>query len=154
MERAQRRPLPSGLHAPTSNPHAPVDSGTDIPWLQPFPTALLGDPATVVEGRASMRLALIAALQHLPPRQRVVLILRDVLDWRAAEVAGLLDTSTAAVNSLLQRARAALDDVQPDESTITTPTDPELRTLLDRYATAFTTADVDALVAILTNDAT
>ncbi|WP_245573907.1 sigma-70 family RNA polymerase sigma factor [Amycolatopsis nigrescens] len=154
MERAQRRPLPSGLAGPTSNPAAPVDSGTDVPWLQPFPTALLGDPATVVEGRASMRLALIAALQHLPPRQRVVLILRDVLDWRATEAAELLDTTTAAVNSLLQRARATLDHVQPDESTISTPTDPELHVLLDRYATAFTTADVDALVTILTNDAT
>jgi RNA polymerase sigma-70 factor (ECF subfamily) len=151
VERARRRPLPAGLAGPTGNPATPVHSGTDVPWLQPFPT---GDPATVVEGRAGMRLALIAALQHLPPRQRVVLILRDVLDWRATEVAELLDATTAAVNSLLQRARATLDHVQPDESTISTPTDPELRTLLDRYATAFTTADVDALVAILTNDAT
>jgi RNA polymerase sigma-70 factor (ECF subfamily) len=157
VERARRRPLPSGLAGPTGDPAAPVDrGGADIPWLQPIPTARFADsadPAAVAEGRASMRLALVAALQHLPPRQRAVLILRDVLDWRAAEVAELLDTSTAAVNSLLQRARAALDHARPDEAAITAATGPRQRELLDRYAGAFARADVDALVTVLTEDA-
>ena len=92
-----------------------------------------------------MRLALIAALQYLPPRQRAVLILRDVLRWRAAEVAGLLGITTTAVNGLLQRARARLEQAAPDEDQIHEPTRPADRALLDRYATAFQNADVRAV---------
>jgi RNA polymerase sigma-70 factor (ECF subfamily) len=156
-ERARRRPLPSGLAGPAADSSVPVDRGVEVPWLQPFPTAPFtdaDDPAAIVQDRATLRLALIATLQHLPPRQRAVLILRDVLGWRAAEVAQLLDTSAAAVNSLLQRARGTLDHARLDEHTITVgPDTSEHRDLLDRYATAFTTSDVDRLVDILTEDA-
>jgi predicted RNA polymerase sigma factor len=101
-------------------------------WLQPFPS----DPASVVEACATMRLALVATLQHLPPRQRAVLILRDVLDWRAAEVGELLDMSTKAVNSALQRARARVPVGQDD---VAEPSEPERRALLDKYVTALNT---------------
>jgi RNA polymerase sigma-70 factor (ECF subfamily) len=100
-----------------------------------------------------MRLALIAALQYLPARQRAVLILRDVVRWRAAEVAELLGVSTAAVNSMLQRARAQLDQVAPAEDEVREPTDPGQRALLDRYVAAFENADVAALVGLLADDA-
>jgi RNA polymerase sigma-70 factor (TIGR02960 family) len=146
LEGARRRPLPSGIADPSSDPDAAVARDTEVTWLQPFPS----DPAGIVEARATMRLALIAALQHLPPRQRAVLILRDVLDWRAAEVAQLLDMTTTAVNSALQRARARLPLV-PDD--VTEPSEPGRRALLDRYVTAFETADVTGLVAVLTEDA-
>lgn len=125
-----------------------------MPWLQPMPdflfTAAPADPAAVVVERPSMRLALVGAFQQLPPRQRAVLILRDVLQWRTAEVARLLETTTAAVNSALQRARSQvpLSQDNPNE-----PDEPRQRALLDRYVTAFETADVDQLGAVLTEDA-
>ena len=103
--------------------------------------------------RASVRLALIAALQYLPARQRAVLILRDVLGWRSAEVAGLLGTSTAAVNGALLRARAHLAQAAPAEDEIREPTDPSVQALLGRYATAFENADVAALMRLLRDDA-
>jgi RNA polymerase sigma-70 factor (ECF subfamily) len=154
LENRSRRPLPSGLGGPAGDPFAPLPGARpEVPWLQPAPDALLpdspADPASVVAGRTSMRLALIAALQYLPPRQRAVLILRDVLGWRAAEVAGLLGTSTIAVNSVLQRARAQLAEAAPAEEDLTEPADPRLRALLDQYAAAFETADVGALTRLL-----
>ena len=105
--------MPSGLGAPSDDPQRPVTEASEVSWLEPIPDAMFtsagpSDPASVVVSRSSMRLALVAALQHLPARQRVVLLLRDVLKWRAAEVAELLGTSTASVNSALQRARAQL----------------------------------------------
>jgi len=129
LENRVRRPLPSGLGAPAQEAGtAPGAPRTEVPWLEPIPDALFGtapaDPAAVVVSRTSMRLALIAALQYLPPRQRAVLILRDVLRWRAAEVAGLLGISTVAVNSLLQRARAQLELAAPAEDAIREPTRP------------------------------
>jgi RNA polymerase sigma-70 factor, ECF subfamily len=111
------------------------------------------DPAAVVVSRSSMRLALIAALQYLPPRQRAVLILRDVLRWRAAEVAGLLGISTVAANSLLQRARAQLELAAPAEDDIREPTRPADRDLVERWAAAFENADLSALVRMLREDA-
>src|SRR5690606_23454598 len=101
----------------------------------------------------SIRLAFVAALQHLPPRQRAVLILRDVLKWRAAEVAEALDISTAAANSILQRARAQLQQVMPSEDTVTEPTEAEKRELLDRYVKAFQDKDIDQIVELFTKDA-
>ena len=158
LENRQRRPLPSGLGAPEDSLDArPVAERSDIAWLQPIPDALVtpdsADPAVAVASRASMRLALIAALQYLPPRQRAVLLLRDVLGWRAAEVADLLGTTRTAVNSVLQRARTQLQEVSPAQDEMHEPTDTEQRALLDRYATAFENADVTALMQLLETDA-
>ncbi|WP_328807638.1 sigma-70 family RNA polymerase sigma factor [Nonomuraea antri] len=155
-EQAGRRPLPSGLSGPGHDPAAPLDPRrTDLPWLQPFPTATPGearDPAEVIADRASLRLALIAALQVLPPRQRAVLILRDVLMWRAAEVAELLGTTVASVTSLLQRARTQLDS-RPGPG-LAEPTEERQRELLRRYVAAFERADVDELTRTLAREAT
>src|SRR6266545_1741138 len=111
IERRSRRPLPSGLGGPTEDPGAPLVEGPEVAWLQPFPDALLAgdheDPAAVAVSRAGIRLAFVAALQYLSAQQRAVLILRDVLEWPAAQVADLLGTTTA-VNSGLRRARAQL----------------------------------------------
>jgi RNA polymerase sigma-70 factor, ECF subfamily len=154
-----RRPLPSGLGAPAHDPDGALGTlAPEVSWLQPFPDALVtagtADPAAIVSGRASMRLALVAALQYLPARQRAVLILRDVLGWRAAEVAELLGVSTAAANSVLQRARAQLAQASPAEDDLREPDNPSDRELLDRYAAAFEAADVTALTALLREDAT
>jgi RNA polymerase sigma-70 factor (ECF subfamily) len=127
-------------------------------WVTPVPDGRVvpdtGDPAELATQRETLRLAFVTALQHLPPRQRAVLILREVLRWKAAEVAELLDTSVASVNSALQRARTSLDatDVQPTE--VVSELDAEQRSLLDRYVAAFEAYDMDALVAILHEDAT
>jgi RNA polymerase sigma-70 factor, ECF subfamily len=161
LENRSRRPLPSGLAGPGDDPDKPLAAARpEVPWLQPFPDALLAsgsadlaDPASIVAAREGMRLALIAALQYLPARQRAVLILRDVLGWRAAEVAGLLGTSTAAVNSVLQRARARLEQVAPAADELSEPADPDDRALLGRYAAAFENADITALMKLLRDDA-
>ena len=158
IENRKRRPLPSGFGAPGEDPQAPpAPDAPEVPWLQPIPDALfapgVADPAATVTKRESMRLALIAALQYLPARQRAVLILRDVLDWRAAEVAALLDTTTTAINSTLQRARTQLDRISPTEDDVYEPTDPRQRSLLDRYVAAFETADIAALMQLLRDDA-
>ncbi len=156
IDRRGRRPLPSGLGAPGDDPAAPVPTGPEVPWLQPLPTALLGaeaaDPAAVAATRAGLRLALVAAWQYLSARQRAVLILRDVLDWRAAQVADLLDTSTAAVNSALRRARAQLADALPAEDSVAEPAEPAQRALLDQFMAAFEHADVAALARLLRDD--
>jgi RNA polymerase sigma-70 factor, ECF subfamily len=158
LENSSRRPLPSGLGGPGEYPEAPLAAARpEVPWLQPIPDALItagsGDPADIVASRQSMRLALIAALQYLPARQRAVLILRDVLRWRAAEVADLLDTTTAAVNGMLQRARARLEQAAPDEDHMQEPANPAARALLDKYATAFEDADITAVMQLLHEDA-
>jgi RNA polymerase sigma-70 factor (ECF subfamily) len=154
LESRRRRPLPSGLGGDNSDPAGVLDEQPEVPWLEPVPDALVGaDPAAVVTSRESIRLALIATLQHLPPRQRAVLILRDVLRWKAAEVAKVVGTTTAAVNSILQRARARLDEVTPAEDTVTEPTDAEQRELLDKYVTAFERKDIPAIVELFTQDA-
>jgi RNA polymerase sigma-70 factor (ECF subfamily) len=158
LETRQRRPLPSGLRGPGDDPDAPPDAARiDVPWLQPIPDAMFApptsDPASTVTARASMRLALIAALQYLPARQRAVLLLRDVLGWQAAEVAETLGTTTVAVNSALRRARAQLEEVSPMPDELYEPADPDQRALLDRYATAFEDADIPALMQLLRADA-
>jgi RNA polymerase sigma-70 factor, ECF subfamily len=155
IETRRRRPLPSGLGQPSGNPSGPLDVPLpEVPWLEPIPDGLIGaDPASVVTSRAGIRLALIAALQYLPPRQRAVLILRDVLGWRAAEVADLLGMTTIAANSALQRAREQLKQAGPSEDELCEPSDPAVVTLLNRYASAFENSDVAALTALLHDDA-
>ena len=158
MENRARRPLPSGLGAPGDDPAGPIASpASEVPWLEPFPDALLrpesADPAAVVTARSGLRLALIAALQRLPVRQRTVLILRDVLGWRAAEVAELLGVSVTAVNSALQRAREQLRQA-PVADEIREPQSPADQAVLDRYAAAIENADVPALVELLHEEAT
>jgi RNA polymerase sigma-70 factor (ECF subfamily) len=159
LESRDRRPLPAGLGGPSEAGGQPLEERTEVPWLEPMPSQdaptadPTADPASIVTSRESMRLAFVAALQHLPPRQRAVLILRDVLAWRAAEVAELLDTSTAAVNSALQRARAQLDEVAPTPESVTEPAAAQTRELLERYVAAFERKDVDAIVALLAKDA-
>jgi RNA polymerase sigma-70 factor (ECF subfamily) len=149
LESRGRRPLPTGLGGPSEAGGQPLEERAEVAWLEPMPT----DPAEVVTDRESTRLAFIAALQHLPPRQRAVLILRDVLAWRAAEVAELLDTSTAAVNSALQRARAQLDEVAPTPDSVTEPGEERTRELLASYVAAFERKDIDAIVALVARDA-
>jgi RNA polymerase sigma-70 factor, ECF subfamily len=158
LETRRRRPLPSGLGQPGGNPEGPMTPPTpEVPWLTPIPDVLLNpesaDPASVAVSRTNIRLALIAALQYLPARQRAVLILRDVLGWRAAEVAGLLGTTTVAANSALHRARAQLRQAGLSENEISEPADPGDLALLNRYARAFETADIAALTELLRKDA-
>jgi RNA polymerase sigma-70 factor (ECF subfamily) len=155
VDRRNRRPLPRDLGASTVDPSAAVRAGSaDLAWLQPAPDSVLtgtvGDPAAVVAQRDTMRLAFVAALQVLPPRQRAVLILRDVMGLTAAEVAAFLDLSVAAVNSALQRARARLP---ANQDTLVEPSEARQRELLDRYVAAFENADMTALVAVLSEDA-
>jgi len=158
IERRGRRPLPSGLGGPAEDPETQLVAGSEVPWLRPIPDALLAgadeDPAAVASSRAGIRLALVAALQYLPARQRAVLILRDVLEWPAAEVADLLGTTTTAVNSALRRARAQLAQALPAEDELAEPAEPERRTLLDRFAAAFEADDVAALAELLREDVT
>ncbi len=142
-----RRPLPSGLGAPSQDPGAPLTPSFDIPWLQPFPDARF-DPGI----RAGLRLALVAAMQLLPPRQRAVLVLRAVLEFSAAEGAAQLGTTVPAVNSALQRARAGLAEVG-DIGEVAEPGDPAVREVIERYVRAFEAADVPGLVRLLADEA-
>jgi RNA polymerase sigma-70 factor (ECF subfamily) len=146
LEGHARRPLPSGLGTPSSDPEAPLTPAMDVPWLQPFPDARVD-----VEVRAGMRLALVAATQLLPARQRAVLLLREVLEFSAAEVAEQLGTTVPAVNSALQRARAALAEVG-DIGEVGEPDDPRVRTVVQRYVAAFEAADVPGLVRLLAGE--
>jgi RNA polymerase sigma-70 factor, ECF subfamily len=154
----ERRARPMDL-GPARDPHGPIgEILPEVTWLEPVPDSRVlpadGDPAEVAATRETVRLAFVAALQHLPPRQRAVLILFEVLRWKAAEVAELLDTSVASVNSALQRARANLEssDVSLAE-TAPTVEEPD-RELLARYVEAFEQYDMEALTALIHEDAT
>ncbi|HWM99949.1 MAG TPA: RNA polymerase subunit sigma-70, partial [Streptosporangiaceae bacterium] len=155
IERRGRRPLPSGLGGPAEDPEAPVVAGPEVPWLQPFPGALLAgereDPAAAVS-RAGMRLAFVAALQYLSARQRAMLILRDVLEWPAADVAELLGTTPTAINSGLRRARTQLARVMPAEDELAEPDDAVQRAVLERFAAAIEHADARAMAELLRAD--
>jgi RNA polymerase sigma-70 factor, ECF subfamily len=158
LEQRSRRALPSGLGPASADPVVtPVAVGPEVRWLQPIPDALVSpesdDPAVIVALRESLRLALVASLQYLSARQRAVLLLREVLAFPAAEVAEMLGTSTAAVKSTLQRARARLDLLAPAANEVTEPTEPVAHALLDRYIAAFENADAAALEHILREDA-
>lgn len=153
LEKSRMRPLPTGLGAPSSGPEDLVQA--ELPWLEPAPDAMLdvADPSLQVERRESVRLAFIAALQHLPPRQRAVLILRDVLVWRAAEVAEATGTSEAGVNSLLQRARAKLAAVAPIPEASAEPGSAREQEVLRRFVAGFEEYDIAALVDLFTDRA-
>jgi len=138
-----RRALPSGIGAPAEEIGGPPEVLPPEAWVQPF-----------ASDRSDLRLALIAGMQTLPPSQRAVLLLRDVLAFPAADVAGLLDTSVAAVKSSLQRARARMAEVAPSPDDVVEPTDPQARRLLDAYVLAFETGAVEVLTAVLRADAT
>jgi RNA polymerase sigma-70 factor (ECF subfamily) len=150
----ERRPRPMDLGPAGAPVLENLNIPTDVAWLQPAPDSLVvpdGDPADVIQARESLRLAFVAALQHLPPRQRAVLILAEVLRWQATEIAGLLDTSVASVNSALQRARATIDT---RDMTRSEPLGAADRELLERYVTAFQDYDVEALTSLIREDAT
>jgi RNA polymerase sigma-70 factor, ECF subfamily len=156
LEGRQRRPLPTGLGAPSSDPTGELVERTEVPWLEPLPELVEdpADPAVVVGSRESVRLAFVAALQHLSPRQRAVLLLREVLQWRAAEVAEAIGASTAAVNSLLQRARSQLDAVGPSsEDRLIALDSADAQDRLTDYIAAFEAYDVDRLAELFTREA-
>ena len=153
LEGLARRPLPAGLVGASEDPRAAMVAHQEVPWLQPFPDRRGQDPAEAVVARETTRLAFAAALQLLPPRQRAVLLLRDVLQWPASEVADALGTSVAAVNSALQRARTGLVSAHSGAPTSNEPDGRDGRHLLDRYVQAFLAADVSALARLLTDDA-
>jgi RNA polymerase sigma-70 factor (ECF subfamily) len=158
LEQRGRRALPSGLSGPSGDPDTPPPAAEPaLTWLQPVPDALVvsgsGDPAAIVVTRESVRLALVASLQYLPPRQRAVLLLREVLGVPAAEVAAMLGTSAVAVKSALQRARARLEDVDFGADDLIEPEDPRARELLGQYIAGFEHADIEALEKALRADA-
>lgn len=155
-----RRTLPEAYGPPTTEmpEGAPL---TELAWIEPYPDALIegiADTAPSPDARYEMRetvqLAFVAAIQHLPPRQRAVLLLRDVLGWSAAETAGLLDTSVASANSALQRARTTVEKQFPTgRPAILPPPDDQQLALLDRYVRAWENTDIEAFVALLRDDA-
>ena len=153
---SQRRARPMDLGPASTSagmPNAPLPEPT---WLMPVPDSQVlpaaGDPADVTVARDSIRLAFVAALQHLAPRQRAVLILREVLVWSAAETAELLGTTVASVNSALQRARATLASVDVAQTDTLQPLDPEQQEFLSRYVSAFESYDLDTLATLLHDD--
>ncbi len=158
LRSGQRRARPMDL-GPAREPVASnLNELPETTWLEPTPDALVlpdqGDPADTVVARDSVRLAFVAALQHLPPKQRAALLLCEVLQWKASEVAELLETTTASVNSALQRARATLSTAQPADSESARELPEADRELLVRYVQAFEAYDMTALTSLLHEDAT
>ena len=153
LAHSSRRMLPSGVAEPTDDPHTDPVPAPDVTWLQVIPDSRVDDPAGVVMSRESLRLALIASLQHLPAQQRAVLLLRDVLAFPAADVATMLDISVTAVKSALQRARARIQDIAPNADEVIEPTEPRALELLDKYMSAFENADTTLLADALRHDA-
>jgi RNA polymerase sigma-70 factor, ECF subfamily len=158
LAQRSRRTLPSALGDPEPDPDGyPEEAGSELNWLEPVPDAMVttdsADPAVIVAAREGLRLALIASLQYLPARQRAVLVLRDVLDFPAADVAAILGTTTASVKSALQRARARLRELALAAGQVTEPTAPRARALLEQYIAAFENADAAALERLLVQDA-
>ncbi|MGW6566041.1 sigma-70 family RNA polymerase sigma factor [Streptomyces sp. NPDC054975] len=158
LNAGNKRARPMDLTAATPVAQAQLNARPEITWLEPIPDGRVlpsvADPAETAVSRETVRLAFVAALQHLPPKQRAVLILREVLAWKASEVAELLDTSVASVNSALQRARATIAENEPATSDAANPLDEEQKQLLERYVAAFEGYDMKALTALLHEDAT
>ncbi|MFF3450370.1 sigma-70 family RNA polymerase sigma factor [Streptomyces sp. NPDC002667] len=159
LNAGNRRARPMDLSAPSPLAQAALTPRPDNTWLEPVPDARVlpstGDPAEAAVAKESVRLAFMAALQRLPPKQRAVLILREVLAWRASEVAELLGTTVASVNSALQRARATLAEKAGEgaDAAVSDPLDEEQQKLLERYVAAFEGYDMTALTALLHEDA-
>jgi RNA polymerase sigma-70 factor, ECF subfamily len=153
LAHSSRRVLPSGLAGPADDPHTEPEHAPNVAWLQVIPDSWVDDPAAVVTSRESLRLALVASLQHLPVQQRAVLLLRDVLAFPASDVAEMLGLSVTAVKSALQRARARMQDVAPSADDVIEPTEPRARELLEKYMTAFENADTALLEEALRHDA-
>src|SRR5213596_3462164 len=153
----ERRARPMDL-GPAREPVADnLNALPEVTWIEPVPDTLVmgdGDPAAVAVARESIRLAFVAALQHLPARQRAVLILCEVLRWKASEVAELLDTSVASVNSALQRARATLEASDVTATDTASSLNEVAQALLQRYVEAFEAYDMDALTSLIREDAT
>ncbi len=153
----ERRARPMDLGPAREPVEANLNTLPEVTWIEPVPDGRVladGDPAEVAVARETIRLAFVAALQHLPPRQRAVLILCEVLRWKAAEVAELLDTSVASVNSALQRARATLEAVNVSTADPPPSLDEADRALLARYVEAFERYDMEALTSLIQEDAT
>ena len=152
----ERRARPMDLGPAQEPVEANLNTRSEVTWIGPIPESMVADsdPAERAVARETIRLAFVAALQHLPPRQRAVLILCEVLRWKASEVAELLETSVASVNSALQRARATLETSDVDAASTTAKLDEPDRELLARYVTAFESYDIDALTALIHEDAT
>jgi RNA polymerase sigma-70 factor (ECF subfamily) len=151
----ERRARPMDLGPAREPVAANLNTLPEVTWIEPVPDALVspeGDPAEVAVEHDTIRLAFVAALQHLPPRQRAVLILAEVLRWKASEVAELLETSVASVNSALQRARVTLEEANVAEAS--DELGEEERDLLARYVAAFEAYDMEALTAVIHEDAT
>jgi RNA polymerase sigma-70 factor (ECF subfamily) len=157
LDGRKRRARPMDLSG-AGTPQSDLNTLPEATWLEPIPDALVlpeaADPAELAQERETLKLAFINALQHLPARQRSVLILREALRWSAAETAELLDTSVASVNSALQRARATLDAGGVHVAESVNELDADQRELLDRYVKAFEAYDMDSLVSLLAEDAT
>jgi RNA polymerase sigma-70 factor (ECF subfamily) len=153
----ERRARPMDLGPSGAPVFENLHERAETTWLEPVPDALVmpaaADPAEIAATHDSVRLAFVAALQHLPPKQRAALILCEVLQWKAAEAAELLDTSVASINSALQRARATLDEGKATASTSVTQLSAEDRDLLARYVKAFEAYDVTALTELIHEDA-
>jgi len=157
LDGRERRARPMDLGPAREPVLENLDALPEITWIEPVPDGLVaqeGDPAEVAVSRETIRLAFVAALQYLPPRQRAVLILCEVIGWKAAEVAELLDTSVASVNSALQRARATLEVKGPSRLEAAGRLDEPGRELLARYVTAFERYDMEALTSLIHEDAT
>jgi RNA polymerase sigma-70 factor (ECF subfamily) len=157
LQGRERRARPMDLGPAREPVEANLNTLPEVTWIEPVPDAIVatdGDPAEVAVANETIRLAFVAALQHLPPRQRAVLILCEVLRWKASEVAELLETSVASVNSALQRARATLDESDLSAVNTTPSLDEPERELLARYVEAFERYDMEALTALIHEDAT
>ncbi len=158
LDGRERRARPMDLGPAGTVDPAALNVLPETTWIAPVPDAMVAadaaDPADVAQARETIRLAFVAALQHLPPRQRAVLILCEVLRWKATEVAELLETSVASVNSALQRSRATLAAREVSEADAAPPLDETQRELLARYVAAFESHDMDALTALIREDAT
>jgi RNA polymerase sigma-70 factor (ECF subfamily) len=148
----ERRARPMDLGPAREPVESNLNTLPEVTWIEPFPAD--GDPAEVAVSRETIRLAFVAALQHLPPRQRAELILGEVLRWKASEVAELLDTSVASVNSALQRARATLEESDLSAADTSPSVDQVDAELLERYVRAFEQYDMDALTSLIQEDAT